>query len=84
MESGTKIFAAASVGMALIIIVAITIDSQIEPGEDNDILDVCLQDHSGAALHYHVTLKIEVRGSVLQIPEETGIEPGCMRGIHTH
>ena len=83
MESGTKIFAAASIGMALIIIVAFIIDSQIEPGEDNDILDVCLQDHSGGQ-HSHVTLKIEVRGSVLQVPEETGNEPGCMRGIHTH
>ena len=84
MERTTLVFLLASVGMALILIGANIWDSQQPILEDDRILDVCLQDHTNDITHYHATLIIEIRGQVRSIPAETGVSPGCMRGIHTH
>ena len=56
-----------------------------EPIEQDDrILEVCLQSHSHDLQHYHANLSIVIRGESQVIPAETGVIPGCMRGIHTH
>ena len=82
MDTGSKIFAGVSVCMAIIIVLAFVIDSKYEPGEDNEIIDICVE--HGGGKHNHVTLKIVIRGTVLQVPAETGVSSDCMRGIHTH
>ncbi|MCS5535092.1 MAG: hypothetical protein NZ802_04490, partial [Candidatus Poseidoniales archaeon] len=84
MERGTLIFVSLSVGMALILVVANLWDSTQPIEEDNRILEVCLQGHSENMLHYHATLSIVIRGENQVIPTDSGVIPGCMRGIHTH
>lgn len=84
MERATVIFFLASFGMALVVIGANIWDSQQPNMEDDRILDVCLQDHTNDITHYHAALIIEIRGEQQTIPAETGVSPGCMRGIHTH
>ena len=84
MERGTLIFVSLSVSMALILVGANLLDSPQAIEEDNRILEVCLQDHSQNMLHYHATLSIVIRGESQVIPAESGVMPGCMRGIHTH
>jgi hypothetical protein len=84
MERGTLIFVSLSVGMALILVVANLWDSTQPIEEDNRILEVCLQSHSENMLHYHATLSIVIRGENQVIPTDSGVIPGCMRGIHTH
>jgi len=84
MERGTLIFVSLSVGMALILVVANLWDSTQPIEEDNSILEVCLQGHSENMLHYHATLSIVIRGENQVIPTDSGVIPGCMRGIHTH
>ena len=94
MERGTVIFLALSFSMLLILVGAneyqteSSEDSESEPEttveEDNRILEVCLQDHSGGITHYHANLTIVIRGENQTVPANTGVIPGCMRGIHTH
>ena len=84
MERGTLIFVSLSLGMALILVGANLWDSPQPIEEDNRILEVCLQDHSQNMLHYHATLSIVIRGESQMIPADSGVIPGCMRGIHTH
>ena len=84
MDRGTFIFVSLSLSMALILVVA-NLMAPTEPIEEDDrILEVCLQDHSQNMMHYHATLSIVIRGESQMIPAETGVIPGCMRGIHTH
>ena len=84
MDRGTFIFVSLSLSMALILVVA-NLMAPTEPIEEDDrILEVCLQDHSQNMMHYHATLSIVIRGESQVIPAETGVIPGCMRGIHTH
>jgi len=84
MERGTQILLALSLGMALILIAVNIGDSSGTVVKDDRILDVCLQEHSSDLMHYHATLSIVVRGEERVVPSETGVIPGCMRGIHTH
>jgi len=84
MDRGTFIFVSLAFSMALILVVA-NLMAPTEPIEEDDrILEVCLQDHSQNMMHYHATLSIVIRGESQMIPAETGVIPGCMRGIHTH
>lgn len=83
MERATQIFIALSLGMVLIL-VAVVVDSPQSIVEDDRILDVCLQEHTSDLIHYHATLSIVIRGEERVVPTETGVVPGCMRGIHTH
>ena len=84
MERGTLIFVSLSMGMAFILVGA-NLMAPTEPiEEDNRILEVCLQSHSHDLIHYHANLTIVIRGESQVIPAETGVIPGCMRGIHTH
>jgi hypothetical protein len=84
MERGTFIFLSLSFGMALILVGANLWQPSEPIEEDNRILEVCLQDHSQNMLHYHATLSIVIRGESQVIPTDSGVIPGCMRGIHTH
>ena len=84
MDRGTLIFVSLSLGMALILIGANVWESTQPVEEDNRILDVSLQEHTQDITHYHTTLSIIIRGENRVIPAETGVIPGCMRGIHTH
>jgi hypothetical protein len=84
MERGTLIFVSLSLGMALILVGANLWNSSQPIEEDDRILEVCLQDHTQDMLHYHATLSIVIRGENRVIPTDTGVMPGCMRGIHTH
>ena len=84
MERGTLIFVSLSLGMALILVGANFWQSSEPIEEDNRILEVCLQDHSQNMLHFHATLSIVIRGESQVIPADSGVIPGCMRGIHTH
>ena len=84
MDRGTLIFVSLSLGMALILIGANVWESTQPVEEDNRILEVCLQEHTQDITHYHTTLSIIIRGEDRAIPAETGVIPGCMRGIHTH
>ena len=84
MERGTFIFVSLSFGMALILVGANLWKTSEPIEEDNRILEVCLQDHSQNMLHYHATLSIVIRGESQMIPADSGVIPGCMRGIHTH
>ena len=84
MERGTFIFVSLSLSMAFILVGA-NLMAPTEPIEqDNRILEVCLQSHSHDLQHYHANLSIVIRGESQVIPAETGVIPGCMRGIHTH
>ena len=84
MERGTFIFVSLSLSMAFILVGA-NLMAPTEPIEqDNRILEVCLQSHSHDMQHYHANLSIVIRGESQVIPAETGVIPGCMRGIHTH
>jgi len=84
MERGTLIFVSLSLGMALVLVGANLLESPEPIEEDDRILEVCLRDHSQDMLHYHATLSIVIRGENQVIPADTGVIPGCMRGIHTH
>ena len=84
MDRGLLIFVSLSLGMALILVGANLWQSSEPIEEDNRILEVCLQDHSQNMLHYHATLSIVIRGESQMIPADSGVIPGCMRGIHTH
>ena len=84
MERGTLIFVSLSLSMALILVGANILQSPEPIVEDDRILQVCLQSHSEEMLHYHATLSIVIRGENQVIPSDTGVIPGCMRGIHTH
>jgi len=84
MERGTLIFVSLSLGMVLILVGANFWQSSEPIEEDDRILEVCLQDHSQNMLHYHATLSIVIRGESQMIPADSGVIPGCMRGIHTH
>ena len=84
MERGTLIFVSLSLSMALVLVGANLLESPEPIEEDNRILEVCLQDHTQDMLHYHATLSIVIRGEDRVIPADTGVIPGCMRGIHTH
>jgi hypothetical protein len=70
--------------MAFVLVAANLLESPEPIEEDNRILEVCLRDHSQDMLHYHATLSIVIRGENQVIPADTGVIPGCMRGIHTH
>ena len=84
MDRGLLIFVSLSLGMAFILVGA-NLMAPTEPiEEDNRILEVCLQSHSHDLQHYHANLSIVIRGESRVIPAETGVIPGCMRGIHTH
>ena len=84
MERGTFIFVSLSLSMAFILVGA-NLMAPTEPIEQDDrILEVCLQSHSHDLQHYHANLSIVIRGESQVIPAETGVIPGCMRGIHTH
>ena len=84
MERGTFIFVSLSLSMAFILVGA-NLMAPTEPIEQDDrILEVCLQSHSHDLHHYHANLSIVIRGESQVIPAETGVIPGCMRGIHTH
>ena len=84
MERGTLIFVSLSLSMALILVGANLLQSPEPIVEYDRILQVCLQSHSEEMLHYHATLSIVIRGENQVIPSDTGVIPGCMRGIHTH
>ena len=84
MDRGLLIFVSLSLGMAFILVGANLWQSSEPIEEDDRILEVCLQDHSQNMLHYHATLSIVIRGEDRVIPADTGVIPGCMRGIHTH
>ena len=84
MDRGLLIFVSLSLGMALILVGANLWQSSEPIEEDDRILEVCLQDHSQNMLHYHATLSIVIRGESQMIPADSGVIPGCMRGIHTH
>ena len=84
MDRGTLIFVSLSLGMALILVGANLWQSPEPIEEDDRILEVCLQSHSHDLQHYHANLSIVIRGESQVIPAETGVIPGCMRGIHTH
>ena len=84
MERGTLIFVSLSLSMAFVLVAANLLESPEPIEEDNRILEVCLRDHSQDMLHYHATLSIVIRGENQVIPSDTGVIPGCMRGIHTH
>ena len=84
MERGTLIFVSLSLSMALILVGANLLQSPEPIVEDDRILQVCLQDHTQDMLHYHATLSIVIQGENQIIPADTGVIPGCMRGIHTH
>ena len=84
MERGTLIFVSMSLSMAFVLVAANLLESPEPIEEDNRILEVCLRDHSQDMLHYHATLSIVIRGENQVIPADTGVIPGCMRGIHTH
>ena len=84
MERGTLIFVSLSIGMAFILVGANLLAPTEPIEEDNRILEVCLQSHSHDLQHYHANLSIVIRGEGQVIPAETGVIPGCMRGIHTH
>jgi len=84
MERGTLIFVSLSVSMALILVGANLLQAPPSIEEDDRILEVCLQTHTNDLMHYHANLSIVIRGESQVIPAETGVMPGCMRGIHTH
>lgn len=84
MDTGSKALLLASAGMALILVGAFAWDAMQPEVADDRILDVCMQDHSHEMLHYHAELHITIRGEGQMIPAETGVIPGCMKGIHTH
>ena len=84
MERGTLIFVSLSVSMALILVGANLLQAPPSIEEDDRILEVCLQTHTNDLMHYHANLSIVIRGENQVIPAETGVIPGCMRGIHTH
>ena len=84
MDRGLLIFVSLSLGMAFILVGANLWQSSEPIEEDDRILEVCLQDHSQNMLHYHATLSIVIRGESQMIPADSGVIPGCMRGIHTH
>lgn len=51
------------------------------------ILDVCIDDHSGALTHVHSSLSIVINGTPEVIESNIGINDGVctgLRGIHTH
>ncbi len=48
-----------------------------------DFLRLCVE-HTGVSYHIHPQIKIFVDEKPFMIPSGIGIEPGCMRVIHTH
>ncbi len=51
------------------------------------ILDVCIDDHSGALTHFHSSLSIIIDGAPIVIESNIGINDAVcsgLRGIHTH
>ncbi len=44
----------------------------------------CISGHTGIAYHWHTELLVYEDGNLVMIPANVGIEPGCMKPIHTH
>tara|TARA_B100000945_G_C20301160_1_gene558110 strand:- start:167 stop:634 length:468 start_codon:yes stop_codon:yes gene_type:complete len=74
-------------GAILAILVAISvIKPDLIEGEPKPyILEHCIFGHTTSLeSHYHPYLSIYINGEKITLPDETGVEPGCMRMIHTH
>jgi len=74
-------------GAILAILVAISvIKPDLIEGEPTPyVLEHCIGGHTNdLAAHYHPYLSIFINGEKIALPDETGVEPGCMRMIHTH
>lgn len=57
--------------------------SQQKPASDiNKILSECMTEKS--PIHYHITLKITYLGTPMKLPNNIGVEDGCMKPIDTH
>jgi hypothetical protein len=53
------------------------------PLTDEQIRTACVQ-HGGVGMHIHPYLAIKIDGEERKIPENIGIDGGCMHPIHTH
>ena len=52
-------------------------------GPIDDVTTACVQ-HTGLGMHIHPNVRIVIKGEEQTIPANIGIQPGCMRPIHTH
>ena len=74
-------------GSILVVLLGISvIKPDLIEGEPTPyVLEHCINGHTAALeSHYHPILSIIIDGEKVAIPEETGVEPDCMRMIHTH
>lgn len=55
-----------------------------EPTPETPLTEMCVQ-HTGAGVHFHATIMIDILGQSYQVPADVGIVSGtCMRPVHTH
>ncbi len=74
-------------GVALTVLIGISAlkPELIEGDPVPFVLEYCIGGHTDALeSHYHPYLTIVIDGEEIPIPAETGVEPGCMRMVHTH
>lgn len=77
----------------ILVIVALTFGGifLLRPAEGNDYsaktnreIALTCTTHAGVGYHVHPILKIFVNGEEQDIPADIGIDPTCMRSLHTH
>lgn len=70
-------------GVSVLIFVGIIIGASKAPS-NTKAWATCVQHSNSLAMHIHPELEIDIDGQKQAIPANIGIDPVCMKAIHTH
>ena len=71
------------IGVLTVAVFGVIIGSTVLKKTDNLPRSLCVQ-HAGLGMHIHPMLSIFIEDQPVNIPANIGIDPNCMKAIHTH
>ncbi len=73
-----------AIGAVTLVILGSIVGISISSNKNFKPYDQCVEHSVGLSMHIHPELEIYINNEKVKIPANIGIDPTCMKAIHTH